>query len=101
MVAEMWGGIRGGSSRYKSWPHEGMRHDCLRMDGYQVSMTGGLATMISSPETSAVGGGLATVEGTGNNTLPEPGHCKSTRLDRRQTNPKKSTPFGFFPTIHC
>ena len=65
-----------------------MRHDCLRMDGYQVSMTGGLATMISSPATSADGGGLATVEGTGNNTLPGPGHCKSTRLDTRQTNPQ-------------
>ena len=57
MVAEMGGGeIHGGSSRYKRRPHEGMRHDCLRMDGYQVSMTGGLATMISSLEASAVGG---------------------------------------------
>jgi hypothetical protein len=33
-----------------------MRHDCLRMDGYQVSMTGGLATMISSLETSSAAG---------------------------------------------
>ena len=57
MVAEMGlgGEIHGGGSRYKRRPHEGMRHDCLRMDGYQVSMmTGGLATMISSSAVGAV-----------------------------------------------
>ena len=73
-----------------------MRHDCLRIDGYQVSMTGGLATMISSLETQRSRRcGLATVEGTGKNTLPGPGHCKSTRLDTRQTKPQKTNPLEF------